>query len=226
VVTATTALFRTDVQRDILHELVRVPPGTATAADLARTLGRPDSSVTREVARLVADGMLRVSTRGRRRLLSPDYTDPYMRALRDAFARMDLVEEEQDRAVQWWLTIPELAERLRPLIARDETDRALRLLLDTVNQIPLVADLHQLDPVLDAPPSTGDPRWDALVAGAVRYQLRQVGVPAPGWTRHEPLPSWWWPAGRGARAAFAVQSTPPELARLGIWIDGRNFSGA
>lgn len=220
------ALFRTDVQREVLRELVRSAPGTRTAADLARALGRPESTVTREVARLAADGMVRTVAHGRRRLLSPDYTNPFMRAVRTAFEELDTIAAERGRGVRWWSTAPEIAARTGVLVRAGEDDRALRVLLDGVNQVPLVAALDGLDDMLAEPGSTEDERWDALLAGAVRYRCRLVGRAAPRWTRRDPLPTWWWPGGRGARAAFAVQRTPPELARLGIWFDARNFGTA
>jgi DNA-binding transcriptional ArsR family regulator len=221
---ATSALFRTEAQHDVLRELVRAVPGSRTAADLARSLGRPESSVTREVARLVADGLVTAEPQGRRRLLHPNYADPFMRALRDAFDQVATIEAERDRQVRWWLTLPEVAERIGELLRDQEPDQALRILLDTVDQLPLVAALGRLHEMLDAPGTTGDERWDALLAGSVRHHLRLLGAPAPAWSVRDPLASWWWPSGRGARAVLAMQRTPPELARLGIWFDARNFA--
>jgi len=226
VVTNSTALFRTDVQHDVLRDLVLSADGSRTAADVARRTGHPHSSVAREVARLVDAGLLRTSTHGRRNLLSVNYADPFMAAVRQAFTAMSTIELERDRGVRWWLTAAELADEIRAHLATGDTTWALRLLCDTVNQIPLVAALDRLDEMLVAPPSTGDERWDALLAGSVRYRLRLVDRTAPWWTHRDPLPSWWWPSARGARAVHAMTSTPPELSRLGIWFDARNFTTA
>ncbi len=70
----------------------------------------------------------------------------------------------------------------------------------TVDQLPTIAALDRLGPVLGAPGSTGDERWDALLAGSVRPHLRLLGLPAPAWTLRGPLDAWWWPAGHAARA--------------------------
>lgn len=223
---ASTVLFRTDVQHDVLRELVLSAPGMRTAADLARGTGHPASSVAREVARLVDAGAVRATTRGRRRLLSVDYTDPFMVAVRDAFTTASTIDAERQRDTRWWLTVPEAADAIRDALGADDTAWASRLLCDAVNQIPLVAALGRLDEMLAAPGTTGDERWDALLAGAVRYRMRLVDRPAPAWTARAPLPAWWWPGGRGARAVLAMQNTPPELSRLGVWFDARNFTTA
>lgn len=218
-------LFRTDVQRDVLRELVLSANGTRTAADLARATGHPSSSVAREVARLVDAGVVHAVAAGRRRLLHVVYTDPFMAAVRDGFTAASTIEAERARDVRWWLTVPEAAARIAAALP-DDTDWALRLLCDTVNQMPLVAALDALEEMLAAPGTTGDDRWDALLAGAVRYRMRLLDRAAPSWTMRDPLPAWWWPSGRGARAVMAMQATPPELARLGVWFDARNFTTA
>jgi DNA-binding Lrp family transcriptional regulator len=224
--TSASTLFRTDVQHDVVRALLAAPPGTRTAADLARLIGRPESSVARAVRELVADGVLSTTVHGRRHLLSPDLTNPYVRALRVAIREADAIERERDRDLQWWQTMPELARSIAAALERNDTDDAMRTLLDGVNQIPLVAGLGRLEPMIEAPGSIGDERWDALLAGTVRHHLHRLGRTAPAWTRREPLPSWWWPVARGARAVYTMQNTPAEIARLGIWFDARNLTTA
>lgn len=216
-------LFRTDVQRDVVRELVHAPAGSRSATDLARALHRPASSVSRAVRDLAADGLLSTTAHGRRQLLTPNYGNPAMRALREAVLLSEELDAERDRGVRWWQTMPELAAAVGQARGSGDEDRALRLLLDGVNQVPLLAALERLDDTLEPPGSTGDERWDALLAGTVRVHLRRLGRPAPRWTRLDPLATWWWPSGRGARAVLAMQRTPPELARLGIWFDARNL---
>lgn len=197
-----------------------VPSGAAATTD--------DDAVAPAVpgARLVDAGLVRTTSQGRRRLLTVDYTDPFTAAVRDAFAAESSLAAERDRGVRWWSTSPETADHVRDALARDDTTWALRVPCDAVNQIPLVAALGGIDEMLTAPASTGDERWDALLAGATRYRLRLLDHPAPAWTDRAPLPSWWWPGGRGARAVMAMQRTPPELSRLGIWFDARNLTTA
>src|SRR5262249_26478569 len=44
------------------------------------------------------------------------------------------------------------------------------------------------------PPETGDPRWDAFVAGLAEWLAVQAGMPAPGWVRDDNryLRRGWW----------------------------------
>ncbi len=42
------------------------------------------------------------------------------------------------------------------------------------------------------PPSTGEPRRDAPVAGVTEDIAFRLGYPVPGWTAIEPLDEWWF----------------------------------
>ncbi|GCD19163.1 hypothetical protein CTKZ_07250 [Cellulomonas algicola] len=219
-----TAIFRSDTQARVLRALARAADAI-TASDLARQLDEPLSTVAREVSRLVETGMVLTTSRGRRTLLRPNWSNGYMRAARDAFDYEDGLRT-QEPSPRWWRTVPEIVEDVRPELRDGNEPAALRMLLDGLNSLPRAAAAGRVDEMLAEPPSTGDERWDALIAGSVRYVARRAGVGAPDWTRRRPLAAWWWPTGRGARAAVAMQRTPVELARLGIWFDERNFTTA
>jgi len=220
-----TAIFRSDLQERVLRD-VSTDSSPRTASDIARHLHAPVSTVSREVGRLIAAGLLRTRIEGRRALLTPDFTNPYMRAAHEAFAFDRLVAAERANGHRWWATVPDIATTVRQELAAGDEAMALRLLLDAVNRIPLVVALDRLDEMIAAPASTGDERWDGLLAASVRYHLRRLGLTAPEWTARDPLPTMWWPAGRGSRAAMAMGSTPVEFRRLGIWFDERNFTTA
>ncbi|GAA4967801.1 hypothetical protein [Kineococcus glutinatus] len=103
-------------------------------------------------------------------------------------------------------------------LARGDETFALRLL---AHDLAVLASLdHPADRALSLlpPPSTGDVRWDALLAAATRRQCRLSGWPAPAWTRCDPLERWWFVAAPPLLRARTVQRTPPELGKLGIWI--------
>ncbi|WP_273652550.1 helix-turn-helix domain-containing protein [Cellulomonas fimi] len=222
--TNVSAIFRSDTQARVLRVLARASvPMTAT--DVARELGEPLSTVAREVSRLVDAEMVRTERRGRRTLLTPSWANGYMRAAREAFDYED-ARRAQDAGPRWWRTVPEIVDDVSAEVGRGDEPAAIRMLVDGLDALPRVAATGGADEMLAEPRSTGDDRWDALVAGSVRYVARRAGVPAPAWTRRRPLSAWWWPTGRGARAAVAVQHTPVELARLGVWFDERNFTTA
>ena len=74
---------------------------------------------------------------------------------------------------------------------------------------------------LEAPPLTGDPRYDALLAGLAVHLTRQAGLPTtPAWTRDASryLPRMWWvglPPDSGLRA-YTLQRTPANLKARGV----------
>lgn len=221
--TNSTTIFRSDVQAAVLRALVDAS-GPVTASDLARQLDQPLSTVSREVKRLTAAGMVRAEVRGRRALLSLDDGDPSVRAAREAFRSQDVHVRVASGHRRWWSTVPEIAHEVEAQLAKDDESMALRVLIDGLNRLDDAVRAGRIEECLGEPPSVGDERWDALLAGGVRYAARRAGFVAPPWTRRPPLAAWWWPARERARAAVTIQHTPVELSRLGIWLDERNFS--
>ncbi|SHJ04434.1 hypothetical protein SAMN02745244_01598 [Tessaracoccus bendigoensis DSM 12906] len=128
---------------------------------------------------------------------------------------------------RWWPTASEIADDVRTNLAAGDEDHALRMLIDGVNYLPDAHAAGRLGEALVEPESIGDSRWDALLAGAIRYRLHQSGLPAPRWTRKEPLDTFWWPAATWASQAYNdMAHTPAELLRLGIFLDDRAFTSA
>lgn len=76
-----------------------------------------------------------------------------------------------------------------------------------------------IDAAVD-PGSTGDSRWDAMVAGIVERAAHQVGARVPAWTAcpQRFLPSWWFVSPFRSLHASALVDSPPELANRGVFI--------
>jgi hypothetical protein len=94
--------------------------------------------------------------------------------------------------------------------------------VDEANFVRVVADWLSRGTVSDdAPPLTGSPVRDALVAAAVAHLARLRGVPVPRWTHDErrALPRFWHP-GRDAFFAYALANSPAEFAARGILVEG------
>lgn len=128
---------------------------------------------------------------------------------------------------RWWRTIAEIAEAITSELGRDDTDAALRTLLDGVNQLPAIAVTGDLDEAVQQPPSTGDLRWDTLLAAAVRYRLHSMDVVAPPWTVKQPLDKFWWPVRINVSREYNDWAhSPAELLRVGIFLDERDFTTA
>lgn len=120
-----------------------------------------------------------------------------------------------------WLTIADAAEAIREELARGDTDFALRLLGRALSELQDLTDPTDRAAFLAEPPSTGDHRWDTLLAAAVARACRHTGITAPTWTRVEPLESWWFPVFDPVLVARTFQRTPVDFAALGIWLDER-----
>jgi len=106
------------------------------------------------------------------------------------------------------------ADRLRTVIGW--ADELLHL-----EPTSVVADL-----VAAEPPSCGDRRWDAMVAGLVEHLAFVRGFPAPAWVRDPArfLESFWFPVDLPSVRAMAFRDAPASLARRGVFLDRRDLS--
>lgn len=124
-------------------------------------------------------------------------------------------------AARTWMTMPDVASAIREELTAGDVDFALRLLARALADLRALSAPADVASALAAPPSTGDHRWDTLIAAATARACRQRGIAAPAWTAAEPLTQWWFPVFDPVLAARTIQRTPPDLASRGIWLDER-----
>lgn len=124
-------------------------------------------------------------------------------------------------------SLAQSARDVRATLSRDDADEALRTVIQFVD------DLRGLDPelrrqaVLIEPETTGDRRWDALLAGVAEYSGLLFGFAVPGWAAAPSrfLNRFWFVIedvlGRPAPglAALAFVTSPPSLAIRGVFLD-------
>jgi transcriptional regulator with XRE-family HTH domain len=120
-----------------------------------------------------------------------------------------------------WLTAADAARAVRTEVERGDEPFALRLIARALSDLRALDEPADVRAWLEEPPSTGDPRWDTLLAAATRWVCRRHSIRPPAWTRAEPLDQWWFPAFEPVLAARTFQRTPPELSVNGIWLDPR-----
>ncbi|MGI8873662.1 MAG: hypothetical protein ACR2KP_04925 [Egibacteraceae bacterium] len=75
--------------------------------------------------------------------------------------------------------------------------------------------------VADDPGTTGDPGWDAAVAGVAEWVAGRLGGIVPEWT-DDPgrfLDVWWHAETTGFGRAGALANAPAALRRRGVLID-------
>ena len=130
-------------------------------------------------------------------------------------------EDTPAPANRTWLTAADAADGIREELERSDTDFALRLLGRALREFGQLTDPAEQAAFLAEPASTGDHRWDTLLAATVRRACRKAGVRAPEWTRTRPLASWWFPVYDPILTARTMQRTPVDLSTKGIWLDER-----
>ncbi|WP_100445930.1 helix-turn-helix domain-containing protein [Glycomyces xiaoerkulensis] len=119
------------------------------------------------------------------------------------------------------------AAQIRRSLAEHDSAEAFRQVVQFVDDIRRADAAAVRRAVRIEPESTGDKRWDAMLAGIAEYVSRGVGLPVPGWASAPGrfLRRSWFviediierPSPGLAVLAFA--SSPPELAARGVLID-------
>ena len=121
----------------------------------------------------------------------------------------------------------DVAAALPPESQKFRTSNTIRILMDRVNQLSFGTSDEIAAALIEPTISTGDIKWDTLIAASIRYRLRTLGITAPPWTYKPPLPHLWWPfsvSAQQVRAEFL--RTPVELWRVGIFLEEKGFSTA
>jgi transcriptional regulator with XRE-family HTH domain len=116
-----------------------------------------------------------------------------------------------------------LAE-LAPTIADDLRDSreqdAVRLLFGFTDDFRGSTRPGRIALIHDEPPPTGDPRFDAALAGIAELFAAEAEIPVPPWvdgpTRF--VEPWWFLASRPAFHAYTLAHTPAVLARHGVFM--------
>ncbi|WP_049822370.1 helix-turn-helix domain-containing protein [Arthrobacter sp. H41] len=122
--------------------------------------------------------------------------------------------------------IDEAARTIRRELGKGDPEFALRILGNTVTAIVSCEHPGRLR----KPPNLKEAKWDKLLAAAIGYALRLAGVTRPAWTNTAPLATEWFPydfrTTTGAYLALTKRETPPELARVGIFLRARSLTSA
>jgi len=119
-----------------------------------------------------------------------------------------------------------LADAISELKDEDEV-HCTRLVAQTVQQLKGLHDDDQINWFYQAPNSTGDDRWDALIAGVAVHTWSLSGRPGvPVWTKPlKPLDEWWEPGHMPERWRFwNMVHTPVSLRERKVifprmWLD-------
>ncbi|MEA2902034.1 MAG: hypothetical protein QOH36_1921 [Actinomycetota bacterium] len=107
----------------------------------------------------------------------------------------------------------------RSLHVGDEQE-ALRLAADLWTRLTSTSARSSWAEIEVDPGSTGDRRWDALVAGVVERAAHVAQVRVPLWTAAATrfLDEWWFLTPYRSLHASALVETPAELANRGVFV--------
>ena len=71
-----------------------------------------------------------------------------------------------------------------------------------------------------APPSTtGDRRWDVLLAGVAEQLASRMNVPIPQWAPDKKLPSFWYVSNIAGMNDYLFAHSPTEMKTRGVLVD-------
>ncbi len=118
------------------------------------------------------------------------------------------------------VTTVTVAEAITVALARDDEPAALRCAVQLLDDLARVSAEQRPPLVRDEPPSTGDARWDALLAGVVELACHRHGLAVPGWTvaPERLLDRWWFAVPTPGLAASAFAEAPAALANRGVFL--------
>jgi len=123
-------------------------------------------------------------------------------------------------------TVAEFALILGQAIQEKKLSKVFRLI------IQLSDNLNEEEPAVcvalcaSPAPTTGDARYDALLAGVVEYTLSRRKLPIPQWVHEESrvLPNSWVVDKYAKDAASIVKVTPRAFLKHNVVVDKREFA--
>lgn len=125
-------------------------------------------------------------------------------------------------------TVRELARQVRSSLERGNEAEARRISFRFVELYDRATPAERAAAVKDAPETTTDRRFDALLAGLVELQSARHDATVPGWVDDPDrfLDVWWFVSGVRALHADAIAHSPISLARRGIFLTENALSYA
>jgi len=120
------------------------------------------------------------------------------------------------------MTLVDLAASLSK--AENDQDRRL-LTLEFLQEFEAEPPHRQAVLISEQPASTGDDRWDALVAGFAEHLAFRHDLDYPQWAEDPGrfLDRWWFPIDTPEARAGAFVHAPAALARRGVFIERRDL---
>jgi transcriptional regulator with XRE-family HTH domain len=125
-------------------------------------------------------------------------------------------------------SLAELSQTIKQDLQDGREQDALRLLFGFADDVRRSSRPGAIDLIAQEPAATGDPRFDAALAGVAEFFAAERGIGAPAWVNGrdrfvEPL---WFVASRPEFNAYALANTPAAFMRHGVLIAREVFDRA
>ncbi len=118
------------------------------------------------------------------------------------------------------ITVPAAAAAIRRgLRSGWPTRDLLRVVRESRANAAWVTNSPDVELFMADPSTTGDRRWDALLAGSTEELALRRSAPVPGWTRGHALSTWWFVGERRVFDAYALAHSPTSLKVRGVMLD-------
>jgi len=125
-------------------------------------------------------------------------------------------------------SLAELSPTISEDLLGDRESDALRLLFGFADDFRGSSRPGRIALIAEEPPSTGDARFDAALAGIAEFFAAEAGIAAPLWVNGPGrfLEPWWFVASRPAFHAYTLANTPALFARHGVFLAREVFDRA
>ena len=111
------------------------------------------------------------------------------------------------------------ARIIRALLEAGDRSTAFRMLLNYNGNLAAAVGWNRLRLALPSPQTTGDPVWDAAIAGVTEYRLNQVPMPSPQWVDGIGVSSPTMLAGGPSTRSIDHVDVPAELLKRNVLIE-------
>ena len=152
------------------------------------------------------------------------------RALKAMGADLSTKALDAPMATKHFLTARTAAASMARKLAEHDEATALRIAIQSLDHFRHARTRAEIQDFLRAPATTGDDRWDTLLATAIAWDAKRRKIRPPAWTRKPTLHEEWLPATSGRPAERYLdmirQASEPEFREKGILMRGRDLAVA
>jgi hypothetical protein len=116
--------------------------------------------------------------------------------------------------------------RLGRLLDGADDERRWRLIAEFLEEYRWEPSPDRLALLAEAPPGTGDERWDVFLAALAEHLAARDGHAAPSWSESRSLRRWWFPFNTRAARADAMVHAPAAFRRRGVYVAAQELEVA